>query len=494
MKILVKFIICGLSSSLLFPPFFILPIGFVIFPFLFFLLINKKFVNQSKFFHFNSGLAFGIGMNFIVFIWIKEPFLIDENTRKFSSFSYLLIIYCSIFYGISFLVLSYFKKNISKLILIPVFFVISEILRENIGYGFPWLTFALVYSGNEYILSLIYYLGTYGLSYLTIFIFLFPVSIILIYQNNNRNSFLKIYTFISVITISLILFFSFLPYEKVTNLEKKFLKITIVQSNLSQFDRSENIFVKDRLNEINKIINENDSDLLIFAENEYPSIISDLDNLKSLTNILNENQTIIIGGTFKNNSEFYNTLFLIEKNNIQYFNKIKLVPFGEFLPFRNILNFLDGIVGVNDYSPGKKSRLLITSNSLYIIPIICYEVIFFNNLLNKENINSTLMINITNDAWFGDLSGPYQHFYLSRMRAIEYNKPIIRVSNNGISAAIDKSGKIIDYISLNKKETKNIKIHFPHISTNLTIYHSLILIFLSILIILSIIINNKIDE
>ena len=131
---------------------------------------------------------------------------------------------------------------------------------------------------------------------------------------------------------------------------------------------------------------------------------------------------------------------------------------------------------------------------MYIIPIICYEVIFFNNLLNKENINSALMINITNDAWFGDLSGPYQHFYLSRMRAVEYNKPIVRVSNNGISAAIDKSGKIIDYISLNKKETKNIKIHFPYISTNLTIYHSLILIFLSILIILSIIINKKIDE
>ena len=97
LKILVKFIICGLLSSLLFPPFFILPIGFIVFPFIFFLLINEEFQNNNKLFHFNSGLAYGIGMNFVVLIWIKEPFLIDQNTTNLSFFSYLLVIYCSIY-------------------------------------------------------------------------------------------------------------------------------------------------------------------------------------------------------------------------------------------------------------------------------------------------------------------------------------------------------------------------------------------------------------
>ena len=67
------------------------------------------------------------------------------------------------------------------------------------------------------------------------------------------------------------------------------------------------------------------------------------------------------------------------------------------------------------------------------------------------------MINITNDAWFGSISGPYQHFYLSRMRAVEFNKPLIRVSNNGISAIINNKGKIIDYIPLNLKEPLKIQ-------------------------------------
>ena len=100
MKILLKFIVLGFLSSFLFPPFFILPIGFIIFPFLFFLLIDKKFQNHSKLFHFISGLSYGISMNLVVLIWIKEPFLIDQTTSNYYLFSYLLVFYCSIYYGL----------------------------------------------------------------------------------------------------------------------------------------------------------------------------------------------------------------------------------------------------------------------------------------------------------------------------------------------------------------------------------------------------------
>ena len=155
MKIQLKFFICGLFSSLLFPPFFILPIGFIVFPILFYLLIDEKFLNKNKFFQFNSGIIYGLGFNLIILIWIKEPFYINKNTSSFSSFSYLLVFYCSIFYGFIFLIIGFFKNYISKLIIIPVLFVLSEVLRENISFGFPWITFASVYSGNKIILNLI---------------------------------------------------------------------------------------------------------------------------------------------------------------------------------------------------------------------------------------------------------------------------------------------------------------------------------------------------
>ena len=154
----------------------------------------------------------------------------------------------------------------------------------------------------------------------------------------------------------------------------------MVQFNLLQVDRNKTNS-ENRLKQMKKVIDENKSDLLIFAENEYPYLIIDLEDLNFLTNNLQNNQSIIIGGTKKENSKFFNTFILLEKNKIQYFNKKILVPFGEFLPFRNLLYFLEEIVGNNDFSPGDNTRLLKTSGNLNILPIICYEIIFLNDLL-----------------------------------------------------------------------------------------------------------------
>ena len=492
MKILLKFIILGFLSSLLFPPFFILPIGLIIFPFLFFLLVDKEFQNKNKSFHFISGLSYGISMNFVILVWIKEPFLIDQDTRNFYFISYLLIFYCSIYYGLLFLTLSFIKNNFSKLILIPILFVVIEILREHLGYGFPWITFASISSGNSYILNLIYYFGTYGLSYCALVIFFFPAAIILFYKKDIKRIFLKIYLSVSLLIILCCIILIYFRLENENNLEKKLVDVSLAQLNFSIIDKKNINESKIKYEQIMEIINQNNSDLLIFAENDYPYIISSLKELDFITSGLKKDQSIVIGGIKKDNLKFYNTFFLIEKNAIQYFDKIILVPFGEFLPFRIFLNFFDKIVGKNDFSSGNSTRMIKTSNNLKIIPIICYEIIFFNNLLNKYNNNSDILINITNDSWFGDFSGPYQHFYLTRMRATEFNKTLIRVSGNGISAVINNKGKVLDYISLNKKKIKRFKIPiYLNSLPNLKNYHSLIFILLFILFIFAIVFNKK---
>jgi apolipoprotein N-acyltransferase len=476
----------------LFPPFFILPIGLIIFPFLFFLLVDKEFQNKNKSFHFISGLSYGISMNFVILVWIKEPFLIDQDTRNFYFISYLLIFYCSIYYGLLFLTLSFIKNNFSKLILIPILFVVIEILREHLGYGFPWITFASISSGNSYILNLIYYFGTYGLSYCALVIFFFPAAIILFYKKDIKRIFLKIYLSVSLLIILCCIILIYFRLENENNLEKKLVDVSLAQLNFSIIDKKNINESKIKYEQIMEIINQNNSDLLIFAENDYPYIISSLKELDFITSGLKKDQSIVIGGIKKDNLKFYNTFFLIEKNAIQYFDKIILVPFGEFLPFRIFLNFFDKIVGKNDFSSGNSTRMIKTSNNLKIIPIICYEIIFFNNLLNKYNNNSDILINITNDSWFGDFSGPYQHFYLSRMRATEFNKTLIRVSGNGISAVINNKGKVLDYISLNKKKIKRFKIPiYLNSLPNLKNYHSLIFILLFILFIFAIVFNKK---
>jgi len=126
------------------------------------------------------------------------------------------------------------------------------------------------------------------------------------------------------------------------------------------------------------------------------------------------------------------------------------------------------ISGSIDFQKGDTERIITTTDNLKILPIICYEIVFdkiFKNI-NKKEID--ILINITNDSWFGTRFGPYQHFYISRMKAIVANKSLLRVSNNGISAIIDNNGKIIKSSKLNKitqikykLKTNNNKSYYP---------------------------------
>ena len=122
---------------------------------------------------------------------------------------------------------------------------------------------------------------------------------------------------------------------------------------------------------------------------------------------------------------------------------------------------MENISGNIDFTSGQNKRL-ISNSDINILPIICYEIIFNKILkdINKNNID--ILINITNDSWFGDKIGPYQHFYHSRMRAIISNKFLIRVSNNGISAIIDNNGKILQSSKLNVKTSLYNKLHLKY--------------------------------
>ncbi|PPR48193.1 MAG: hypothetical protein CFH18_00172, partial [Alphaproteobacteria bacterium MarineAlpha5_Bin8] len=137
---------------------------------------------------------------------------------------------------------------------------------------------------------------------------------------------------------------------------------------------------------------------------------------------------------------------------------------------------------------------IINLNGLRIIPIICYEIIFISELISNDNFDNKLIVNVTNDSWFGKLSGPYQHFYIARTKSVELNKKLVRVSNNGVSAITNEIGSIISYIPLNKNKTLKKKINNPVSLYNLTYYHNLIFILLIFIILFALIVNFKNNE
>ena len=443
--ILFKFFVCGLLTSLIFPPFFIIPLGFVIFPILFFLLIDKKYILLSYKKHFLCGLIYGLGFFCIYLEWINDPFFVDPLTKKYSFFSYSLIFYCALYFGIIFSILKFFKKNIIKFLVLPLLIILSEYICANFIYGFPWFSFSLVHSNNIFGSSIIFYLGTYGLSYLTILFFLFPS--IFIIENYNFKKY--IYLIFLIILFSVISFTTLRFFTK-NDSHDKLIDVSIIQLNFQSNQYLSKDKAHSKFAEIIDIIQNSESELIIFGENDFPFLM-DLSSINFIQTYLRNNQNIIIGSTRSDKKQFYNSFFLINKKNYHKFDKKILVPFGEFIPFRSIFSFMKYIAGTIDFTKGNDIRLLKLNNTTGIIPVICYEIIYFWKLINQENLNSNLIINLTNDTWFGAFSGPYQHFYFSKLRAAEYNKSVIRVSNNGVSAFINNKGEIIHFTKLNEK-------------------------------------------
>ena len=239
-------------------------------------------------------------------------------------------------------------------------------------------------------------------------------------------------------------------------------------------------------------IYKSNAEVIIFAENNYPYLIDDL-KIDKIQSILQKNQTVIIGGSRIEDSKYFNTFLNITHDKVKYFDKKILVPFGEFLPFRDFINFFEPISGLIDYQAGQTQRIIKLNSKINYIPIICYEIIFYWKIINNLNLNSNFIINITNDSWFGNLLGPYQHFYFSKIRAAEFNKPIIRVSNNGISGIVDNNGKIIMTTNLNTQHSSN---HTIHLNNNINYFktHNVIKIYFFILVFLSFLFNHKKNE
>ena len=140
------------------------------------------------------------------------------------------------------------------------------------------------------------------------------------------------------------------------------------------------------------------------------------------------------------------------------YDKRRLVPFGEFVPFRRFLPFADAIAGPVDFSPG-------TGDALFTVPgygrlrlLICYETLFPGLGMRSED-RPDILVNLTNDAWFGHTPGPWQHLAQARMRAVEEGIPMIRVANTGISAVFDGAGRKLGDMGLG--ETGFLDVDLP---------------------------------
>ena len=368
----------------------------------------------------------------------------------FGSFAvFILCLFLSFFSALNYYLIKrfYIKDNIVfNSVLIIVIFSSFDWIKGNILWGFPWTPISVIWSSHSSTLAPFSYIGVWGYSLVT---YSLIVGIYLLYKNIR----LSIYFFLPFLCIFLLS--NYIPRNNISIAEN--FNIKLVQPNIKQIDKWDKT---KKLTNLNKLINltknnnEKGIDLVIWPETAVLFDIMDKENKKLLFKEKLKNiDQLIVGGIRKEiinkKINIYNSLFLIDKTNnvISYHDKVKLVPFGEYIPFRHILMNYKILLGGLDFSSGKKIHVLELKKNIKILPLICYEVIFPRITKPKKN-NYDLIVNITNDAWFGNSRGPYQHLALAKIRAVLEGKYMVRVANTGISSIIDFNGNIKSKLSL----------------------------------------------
>jgi apolipoprotein N-acyltransferase len=199
---------------------------------------------------------------------------------------------------------------------------------------------------------------------------------------------------------------------------------------------------------------------LIWPESAFPFFLTrEPDALSMIANMLAPNTTLITGAARlaepapgRSEKHAYNSVYVIDDSGSirATYDKLHLVPFGEYLPFQDLLEHagLTQLIDVpGGFLPGAQRRRIAVPGAPDMLPLICYEAIFPGEAVPSGERPSWLL-NLTNDAWFGVSSGPYQHFQQARVLAIEEGLPLVRAANSGISAVIDPLGRVIAALPL----------------------------------------------
>ncbi|MGC9460124.1 apolipoprotein N-acyltransferase, partial [Vibrio genomosp. F10] len=203
-----------------------------------------------------------------------------------------------------------------------------------------------------------------------------------------------------------------------------------------------------------------DADVIIWPEAAIPAFEFEIPAfLRSLDESAKENQTAIITGVVNKNDtgNFYNSVLAIGSTPYgdysydpnERYHKHHLLPFGEFVPFEDILRPIAPFFNLpmSSFSQGDFVQPNIIANGRHMAPALCYEIIFNEQVRRNVTDDTDFILTLSNDAWFGDSIGPLQHMEIARMRARELGKPLIRSTNNGVTAVTDFKGNIIEQVA-----------------------------------------------
>jgi len=404
---------------------------------------------------------------------------------------FLLSGYLSLYIALFTFTLSRFRPvNASYLLLVPVLWVALEYLRTFLFTGFPWELLGHSQYNILPIIQLSDITGVYGISFLIALVnaAVLLTGLFLTGKDKHGSPLISKTTAftsmgITILCLSLVIFYGYFRINKMDHLKSvaKKKKIAVVQGNVDQslkWEASFQLETIDKYLRLSFASGKDKPELIVWPETATPFYFLHRYE-KKLSSMVQQGIKqagvwFLIGSpanVVENETELYlNSAYLMdpEGREVGRYDKVHLVPYGEYIPLRKLFPFVDKLVyGIGDFSSGKKGTT-VSWNDVKLGVQICFEVIFPGLSRAAVKNGADILINITNDAWFGRTAAPYQHLSMTIFRAVENRKALVRCANTGISCFVGPSGRIFSPTPLYSDEVVTREV--PVMKTEPTLY------------------------
>ncbi|MGH6709882.1 MAG: apolipoprotein N-acyltransferase [Bradyrhizobium sp.] len=462
-------LLAGALSALAMAPFNAWPVLFVTFPVMVWLIDGAgagrwRGVPAAAM----SGFWFGLGYFVVGLYWIGYAFLVDAPTFAWlMPFAVLgLPAYLALFTAIGFaLARLLWTRDASRLLALAISLTVTEWLRGHLLSGFPWNSFGYALSQPLALAQTASLIGLWGMTFLAVAIFASP-AVLIDGSSRGRKPWIAPVAALGLLAVMAVFGAVKLSLQP-TVLTK--VKLRIMQPNLQQ-DVKFNYGAKAETMQKYLTLSDrasgpqstgvSDANILVWPESAFPFFLTrEADAMAQIADLLPKGTVLITGSVRAPDlpagvriTRAYNSIYVIDHEGsvLSVYDKLHLVPFGEYLPFQSLMEkfgFVQLTRVQGGFIPGTRRRVMDIPNAPRALPLICYEAIFPGDITSRDE-RPGWIINLTNDGWFGISTGPYQHLQQMRLRAVEEGLPVVRAANTGISAVIDPSGRIVARLGL----------------------------------------------
>ncbi len=446
--------VSGGLASLAMAPLYIWPMLCLSFSVLF--LVLQRF--EKKHAVFLAGYLFGFGYFLFGLYWIGNALLVEGNPYKWAWPLAVagLPIMLSSFYGLACLCAHRLSnlKSAWGILYLAAWLSAFEWLRGHIFTGFPWNLGGYSWAQTLEIAQIASLGGIYLLTALTLFWAMLPAAVL---YRQGRLPVLAI----GILTIAASYGFGAWRLDAFPPTSRDDVRVVLVQANINQADKWDREKLYDHflkhleLSTARTTLTKDSKTVIVWPETAIGQwFLEDSRMREEIAQVLRTyaDEAVLVTGALRHDrttGNYYNSVVDIGKNGDigNIYDKNHLVPFGEYIPFQKWIP-LTPVVQFTGFVPGKGPENKKLFSKLKYSPVVCYEVIFPGKVLAAETSAPDLIINVTNDAWYGKSAGPYQHFDIALFRAIEEGIPLVRAANTGVSGVIDPMGRVIAHSNL----------------------------------------------